>query len=70
MEDGFVVADQELRDRIASSYPDLSRRFARRRTRLRDVFGIRTSEDLLSMSDLAGFYRPYLLESAKALVIA
>ena len=69
MEDGFVVADESLRAQIASANPQIGKRFARRRAYLKDVLGIRISEDLLPMSDLVGFYTPFLMERNKAFVV-
>jgi len=70
MEDGFVVADESLRAQIASGNPQIGKRFARRRAYLKDALGIRISEDLLPMSDLAGFYTPFLMERNKAFVVS
>ena len=70
MEDGFVVADESLRARLASASPQIVKRFARRRAYLQDTLGIRVSEDLLPMSDLAGFYTPLLMERNKAFVVS
>jgi hypothetical protein len=70
MEDGFVVADESLRARLESSHPQIWKRFARRKGYLKDVLGIRLSEDLLPMSDLAGFYAPLLMARDKAFVVS
>jgi hypothetical protein len=70
MEDGFVVADESMRAQIASGSPQIEKRFTRRRAYLKDALGIRISEDLLPMSDLAGFYTPFLMESNKAFVVS
>lgn len=70
MEDGFVIADESLRAQISSADPQIMKRFARRRAFLADVLGIRIAEDLLPMSDLAGFYTPFLMERNKAFVVS
>lgn len=70
MEDGFLIADEDLRAQITSGYPRMGERFARRRKYLKEVLGIAISDDLLPMSDLAGFYTPLLLAQEKALVFA
>jgi hypothetical protein len=70
MEDGSLIADEDLRAQITSVYPQMGERFARRRKYLKEVLGIAISNDLLPMSDLAGFYTPLLMTQDKALVVA
>ncbi|MFS8614621.1 MAG: hypothetical protein FWJ67_08410, partial [Limnochorda sp.] len=69
LEDGIVLADEALRRQLEREYPDLWARFTRRREYLRNVLGIELGEDVLPMSDLLGYYRPFLLTREKALVV-
>lgn len=69
LEDGIVLADEELRRRLQVEYPDVWARFTRRREYLRDVLGITLRDEVLPMSDLLAYYRPFLFSPEKALVI-
>lgn len=61
-EDGIVIADQELRDEIRALSPEAWARFERRREYIDKVLGIKLKEEILPMSDLLGYYRPFLLD--------
>lgn len=69
IEDGIVLADEELRASIKASYPDMWARFERRRHYVLDALGINISDDILPMSDMLGYYRPFLLSRHHALVV-
>lgn len=69
LEDGIVLADEELRGSIKAKFPDAWARFERRRQYIRDVLGIELSEDVLPMSDIFGYYRPFLLSKENAFAI-
>ena len=68
-EDGMVLADGGLRRRMQNEYPKAWARFQRRRGYIRDVLGIALKEEVLPMSDILGYYRPFLLDPSQALVI-
>ena len=68
-EDGLVLADEELRNRMKNEYPEAWARFQRRRQYINDVLGIALREEVLPMSDILGYYRPFLLSPEQALVI-
>lgn len=61
-EDGIVIADQALRDEIKELSPKAWQRFQRRREYIDKVLGIELKEEILPMSDLLGYYRPFLLD--------
>jgi hypothetical protein len=59
IEDGIVLADAALRDSLAAAYPDAWNRIQGRRAMLSSVFGIDLHEEVLPMSDAAGYLPPY-----------
>lgn len=68
-EDGIVIADGDLREEIRRAYPDTWNRFERRRTYMETELGIRLKPEILPMSDLTGYMRPYLLNRTCAFKI-
>lgn len=67
VEGGIVLADEKLRQEIASTYPDHYERFEKRRKYMIETLGIQLSKEVLPMGNADAYYRPYLL-SDKALV--
>lgn len=63
MEDGFVLADDDLRDRLRCLDPAMMQRCDRRRT-LMEELGYEISPGVLPLSNLAGAFFPFLLEPA------
>jgi Xaa-Pro aminopeptidase len=61
IEDGIVLADATLRASIQTSYPGMWERVQARRAMLSDVFGIQLSEEVLPLSNTAGYLPPYWL---------
>lgn len=68
-EDGIVLADQELREELKQQYPDTWKRFERRRSYMKEELGITLRPEVLPMSDIAGYMRPYLLNREYAFKI-
>ena len=66
-EDGVALADAELRKQIREQYPEVWRRICQRRSYMQEVLGICLKEEVLPLSDLAGYYRPFLLNKEYAL---
>lgn len=66
-EDGVALCDQALRDELQRDYPETFRRMQARRRYMQQVLGIRLKEEVLPMSDLCGYLRPYLLDRDRAL---
>ena len=60
-EDGIALADRELRQAIADTYPDVWRRIQRRREYMQGIIGIKLSDEVLPLSDTNGYFRPYIL---------
>lgn len=69
LEDGIVLADEALRERLKVEFPDVWSRFVRRREYIGEVLGITMGPDVLPMSDILAYYRPFLLNREKAFVI-
>ena len=67
-EDGICIADAALREEIRGRYPQLWDRFMRRRAYMQEELGIRLKEEILPMSNLAGRYSPYLLDTERAFI--
>lgn len=68
-EDGIVLADEALRKKIQRDYPEIWKRFVRRRGYMQKELGIAIKPEVLPMSDIAGYMRPYLLNRGCALKI-
>ncbi|MBL8174053.1 MAG: hypothetical protein JNK48_05250 [Bryobacterales bacterium] len=61
MEDGYALADQPLRKRIAKEYPACLARCQARREFMSRQLGIELPEEVLPLSNMAGIVPPYLL---------
>lgn len=66
-EDGILLADEELRKQVAEQYPNMWGRMQRRRKYMTETLGIPLSEEILPMSGLCGYMRPYLLNKQMAM---
>ncbi|MEN6458680.1 MAG: M24 family metallopeptidase [Thermoguttaceae bacterium] len=67
-EDGVVLADRALRDRLAAGWPDCWRRMQRRRKFMQETLGIRLDESLLPLGNTSGWLPPYALRLNQAFV--
>lgn len=68
-ESTVAVADEKLREEIASNYPELWARIESRRRYLAEELNIQLDESLLPLASTLGYYRPFLLDKDTALVI-
>ncbi|MGB3252931.1 M24 family metallopeptidase [Buttiauxella gaviniae] len=68
IEDTIALADETLRQQIATLYPELWQRISARRDYIRDVLNIHLHEDVLPLSNTVGYLRPYLLNKDLALI--
>ena len=68
IEDTIALADEHLRQQIATLYPELWQRISARRDYIRDVLNIHLHEDVLPLSNTVGYLRPYLLNKDLALI--
>lgn len=68
-EDGIVIADKALQNQLKDEYPEVWDRFQQRRIHMREILHIPVREEILPMSMICGYFRPYLLEKEKAFYI-
>ncbi len=66
-EDGIAIADEKLRGELKERYPDAWKRMQDRREYMERELGIRLKEEILPLSDLCGYMRPYILNREYAL---
>ncbi|MCE5266586.1 MAG: M24 family metallopeptidase [Planctomycetaceae bacterium] len=67
-EDGIVLADEALRQRLAEGWPECWSRIERRRAFMTDVLGIRLDASVLPLGNTSGWLPPYALSLEKAFV--
>ncbi len=67
IEDGVALADDALRDELATLSPQLWSRIESRRAFLRDEIGVVLDDSVLPMTDLALWHTPYALSPDQAL---
>lgn len=61
MEDGYVLADQQLRAELQDKYPECYKRCMERKGFMKETLGIRLHDDVLPLADTCGLIPPYLL---------
>jgi len=66
-EDGVAIADEDLRRELAEAYPEVWARILERRAYMKKVLGIALKPEVLPLSNLNGYFRPFLLNKAFAL---
>lgn len=66
-EDGIAIADEGLRKELENSYPDAWKRIQTRRRFMKEELGIRLKEEVLPLSDMCGYMRPFILNHEYAL---
>ncbi|MCU0854668.1 MAG: hypothetical protein MUF63_07125, partial [Rhodobacteraceae bacterium] len=69
MEDGYVIADGDLRAALEDRHPAVAARIELRRGFLREVTGIDTPETLLPLADTCGVVAPFLLAPRRLAVL-
>jgi hypothetical protein len=69
IEDGIAIADETLRNEIASKYPETWRRIQARRRFMQDVLGIRLKPEVLPFSNIPAYLPPYMLNAGEVLVV-
>lgn len=68
-EDGIAIADEELRQELKEKYPEVYERIEKRREFMREVLNINIKPEVLPLSNIAGLFRPFMLNKDKALVV-
>lgn len=66
-EDGIALADKKLREQLQDEYPDTWTRILKRRAYMEEVLHIRLKEKVLPLSDICGYFRPFILNHNHAL---
>ena len=66
-EDGIAIADEALRKELQEQYPDTWQRIQARRRYMTEELGISLKEEILPLSDLCGYLRPYLMNRDHAM---
>lgn len=70
IEDGLVIADETLRQDLATQHPDMWERMMRRREFMRDTLGIAVSDDVLPLSNIPAFLPPFILSRDHAMAMS
>lgn len=65
-ESGVMIADKELRDSIASEYPEIWGRIVKRQEYMRNELGIQISDEILPTSMATAYCKPWLLNKEMA----
>lgn len=68
-EDGIAVADETLREEIKAYCPEAYERMMKRRRVMEEKIGIRLAEEVLPLSNLAGVYKPFMLNKNCAFAV-
>lgn len=68
-ESGIALADAELREEIKRNYPAVWGRIEQRRKYMIEVLNIQIGEEVLPLSSMVGYYRPFLLNKSEALYL-
>lgn len=70
LEDGYVLADEELRGEIAARFPEVARRCAARGAFMRETLGMDVPDTLLPLADTCGVLAPFLLAPDRVMTLA
>lgn len=69
LEDGLILADEELRNDLKLQYPVVHDRIEKRRKFVKEVIGINLSADVLPLSNCQAVFHPYLLDLGRIFAI-
>lgn len=69
MEDGYVIADEDLREELVRKHPNAARRCALRAEFMTRVIGMEVPDSLLPLADTCGIIAPWLLDPAQVVVL-
>jgi Xaa-Pro aminopeptidase len=69
MEDGYVIADPMLQERLRSEHPSAFARCLERRRFMRESLGLPVQDDVLPLSNIPGVVPPFLLDPDRLLVL-
>jgi len=69
MEDGVVLADEQLRNEWSKRFPESWKRIEARRDFMKNKIGIKLKPEVLPLSNIPAYFSPYLLSADKVAVI-
>ncbi len=69
IEDGIALADEALRQQIATDYPECWSRIQARRAFMRDVIGIHLKPEVLPFSNIPAYLPPFMLSLEQVLTV-
>jgi Xaa-Pro aminopeptidase len=69
MEDGYVIADDGLKEQLSRRHPNVARRCEARASFMRNVIGMNVPETLLPLADTCGIIAPWLLDPAQVVIL-
>jgi hypothetical protein len=69
IEDGLALADAGTREALVARDPTMMDRVEARRTFMRDALGMELHEDVLPLSNIAGWLPPFLLDPSRAMTL-
>jgi hypothetical protein len=69
MEDGIVIANRDLQEKLQALYPDCFARCHQRREFMRNILGIDVTDDVLPLSNTPGIVPPYFFSPSQILVM-
>lgn len=69
MEEGIVIADEELQHQLKEQYPDVYDRCMQRRAFMIEKLGINLPDEILPLSNIPGIIPPYFLNHKSILTI-
>jgi len=70
VEDGIVIADEDLQARLRTQYPDCFSRCLQRRNFMQNTLGIAVNDDVLPLSNIPAIVPPYLFRPNQILAMA
>ena len=69
MEDGYVLADADLRAALQADFPEVAARCATRARFMREVIGLDVPETLLPLADTCGIVPPWMLDPGQVITL-
>lgn len=68
-ESGIALADEDLRNQLKEHYPETWARIEERRDYIKEELGILLHQEVLPLSCLTGYYRPFMLDRDRAFTV-
>jgi Xaa-Pro aminopeptidase len=69
MEDGIVIADEDLQGKLRTQYPDCFSRCLQRRRFMQNTLGIEVNDDVLPLSNMPAIVPPYFFKPNQILAM-